>query len=538
MRKVGILVLMILLPLSPAVALTFDTLPSYQDEGMKLYTTGTRKIQEGDIIGAVEHLKKAVRLRPDLAEGFHNLGFAFEKTGDIPAAIAAYEKAVVLKPNYASALNNLGFLLATTEKDTIRAVRLCQQAIELEPNSANFRDSMGWACFKGGRIDEAVKHFQQAARLDPSFAKPRFNLGLCEFNRKNYAAAAREFSTAIQLDPGFLKAYIPLAVSFENLQMNNKALYVYQQALTKAPEGSGVRRHLDRQIKRLTDNSKSYYFSNVKQIQAGSKLAEFMKRKGKGSRMAQSRTSPSASLTAGNTTFTPLGNTGGGQVIIPPDSSVDLGMSLRPEPAIKTITSSVPRVHTPGSYQELSITQERELEKRYAVCHSYVERGLVSEAAAELERIIAAGGNSGIARQARNQLLRVRKLLDDRRGNQAEAHLAMGKDFFRAGKYDLAESEMNKAMSLDPANAEVHKDLALLHYNQGRLREAYEGSKKAIALDRTMKEAYIVLGSLYSKKGRIDDALRTLRKIRELPGGRDAVDELADRMINTLSAGT
>ena len=112
----------------------------------------------------------------------------------------------------------------------------------------------------------------------------------------------------------------------------------------------------------------------------------------------------------------------------------------------------------------------------------------------------------------------------------------MGKDFFRSGQYKLAENEFQKALLLDPENAETYKDLALLNYNQGKLQEAYEYSKKAIALNKSLKEAYIVLASLYSKKGRTDDAMRTLRTISEISGKRDAVDELAEKMMASLAS--
>lgn len=531
MRTRSLLILILWLTAGTAFGLTLDTLPNYQDAGMKLYVRGTQKLQDGDYLGAVEDLRQAVRTRPDMPDAFHNLGFAFEKTGDIKSAAAAYERAITLRPNYASALNNLGFLLSTNSTDVQKAVRLCQRAVQLDPTSPSFRDSLGWACYKAGQLNEATMNFRAASKLDPSFPKPHFNLGLCEFNRKNFAEAAREFAQAIQLSPGFLKAYIPLAVCYENLQQNGKALFVYQQALTKAPEGSNVKRHLDRQIKRLTKDSKSFYFSNVKQMQAGSKLSAFLTKKNRtgslsGNSKKQESFEASGNFTPVNSPSTPSGMGG----------FEDLAPISVPRPQLSAAAPS--RSYSLSTTEEITVDQERELEKRYSLCQSYIDRGLVSEAEKELGKIIAVGGSSSVARQSRSLLLKVRKMQDDRKKESADTHLAMGKDFFRAGKYDLAESELNKTLLMAPDCAEAHKDLALLYYNQNRQKEAYEESKRAIALDRGLKEAYIVLGSLYSKKGRVDDALRTLRKIRELPGDRDAVDDLAERMINTLSSGT
>ncbi|MFZ2957835.1 MAG: tetratricopeptide repeat protein [Candidatus Ozemobacteraceae bacterium] len=547
MRKIGLWVLFGWLTAVPLGALTLDALPDYQDAGMKMYVRGTQKLQAQDFVGAADDLRQAVRARPDLAEAFHNLGFALEKTGDLKGAAAAYERALGIKPTYASAMNNLGFLLATTEVDPQRAVQLCLRAVELEPSSANFRDSLGWACYKAGRIDDAVLHFKSAMKIDPTLPKPYFNLGLCEFNRKNFIEAARAFSNAIQINPGFIKAYIPLGVCYENMKQTNRALYVYQQALTKVPDGSPVKKHLNRQIKKITKDSKSYYFSNVKQIQASTKLADFIKRKGRtGNLMGSTGSKTTDSLDSNS--FTPVAAVPGASENSGGDISGGMGFDAGFDPGRSTSLSAAAPSYSlstvgnpalsPRSENDLTVAQERSLEKRYALCQSYLDRGLTQEAISDLQKIVNLGGSSNIARQARNLLLRARKVTDDRDRERAETHLSMGKDFIRSAKYDLADAEIRKAISLAPDNAEAHKDLALLHYNQGRLKEAYEESKRAIALDRTMKEAYVVLASLYSKKGRTEDAVRTLKRMRDLGGDRDAVDDLAERMMSSLSAGS
>lgn len=550
MHRLGLALLVLMLIGVPGLALTLDTLPNYQDAGMRLLVRGTQKLQAGDVVGAAQDLREAARLRPDMPEVFHNLGFAFEKSGDTRNAIKAYEKAIALNPNYAAALNNLGFLLATQEIDVQRAVQVCQRAVQLEPASVSFRDSLGWACYKAGRQDEAINHFRAALKADPNFFKSHFHLGFVEFTRKNYAEASRHFVAVLRLNPDYLKAYLPLAVCYEKTNQNGKALYVYQQALTKAPSGSPIRRHIEREVRRLTGESKSFYFSQVKQIQASSRLTEFLKRKGKASPGLEG---PAAVETSG--TFTPVAN------LPDPGLAFESGMpepaalsrpaapgrpraganadlaALSPAFATPLEAPARPVLRTSAATRSLSVEDERRLERQYSLAKSYLDRGLVTEAAAELNRILAVAGDSTVGRQARQLLLKVRKELDQRNQEAARTHLDMGKDFFRAGKYDMAEEQYRKALQLTPESAVAYKDLALLHYNQGRYKEAYEECKKAIALDRTLKEAYIVLGSLYNKKGRLDDALRALRRVREISGGsRDAVDDLAERMIASLTS--
>ena len=547
MKKLLVCLLFCFCASLPVFALSFDTLPQYQDEGMKLYVRGTGKLQEKDYVGAISDLRRAVKIRPDMSEAFHNLGFAFERAGDIKNAAKAYKRAIQLKPNYPSALNNLGFLLATTENDVNQAVMLCRKAVELQPNSASFRDSLGWACYKAGRASEAETQFLTALRLKPNFFKSHFNLGLLNFKQRNFMKAANHFKSAIKLNPGYLKAYIPLADCYEKQNQKSKALYVYRQALSKAPESAPIRRHLQKKVKKLTKQNKKYYFRNVKKIQGSSKLQEFLSRKSKGSLMAKNY-QPAPNPLESNGNFTPVSvasalEPASGFQMNNDIPAFETAQVIQPAPVRPQVKANKPANSWTDSYlkptllntPQLSVKQERELERKYSLSKSYIDRGLIREAEKELNGIINVAPNgSTIGRQSRNLLLKVRKRIEQKNDQLAATHKDMGKDFFRSGQYDMAEAEFKKALRLDPENAEVHKDVALLHYNLGNYKAAYEASKRAIALDRTLKEAYVVLGSLYAKKGRSEDALRTLRRVKEVSSNHDAVDELAERMIASI----
>lgn len=545
MKKLVLVGSMMLFLTIPAFSLSFDALPGYQDEGMKLYVRGTGKLQERNYVEAVSDLQRAVRLRPDIAEAFHNLGFAFERTGDIRNAARAYERAINLRPNYPSALNNLGFLLATSETEIEKAVMLCRKAVELQPNSASFQDSLGWALYKANRHAEAEKHFAAAIKIDPGFFKAHFNLGVLEFARNNFTSAATHFRNVISLNPAYLKAYIPLADCFEKLNDESRALHVYRQALTKAPDSDPIKKHIEKKVKQLSTASRQQYFSSAKRMQGSSKLSEFMERRNRSGELS-SRLNTPVSQTDVNTSFTPVSVAQqSSPVIAAPTMNLRSATSVRPESIqarnerdTNTVSSSysAASVRMPGAPRQISVSQERELERKYSLSKSYLDRGLVTEAANELNAIIRlAPETSMVSRQSRNLLLRVQKQMEEKSTSKALTHRDMGKDFFRSGQYQMAENEFNKALSLDPQNAEVNKDMALLYYNQGRYQEAYEQCKKAIALNRTLKEAYVVLASLYARKGRQDDALRTLRMVKEVSNRRDAVDELAEKMIASLA---
>ena len=57
---------------------------------------------------AIEALRKAIDLEPNLLDGHYTLADAFYHQGDLKNAVASYRRAIELKPDYAIAHYNLG----------------------------------------------------------------------------------------------------------------------------------------------------------------------------------------------------------------------------------------------------------------------------------------------------------------------------------------------------------------------------------------------------------------------------------------------
>ena len=73
-------------------------------------------------------------------------------------------------PEDISALNDLGYLWADQGRHVHRALEMVRRAVEAEPDNAAYRDSLGWAYYRLGRYQDAVRELEQAARgehLDP-----------------------------------------------------------------------------------------------------------------------------------------------------------------------------------------------------------------------------------------------------------------------------------------------------------------------------------------------------------------------------------
>ena len=71
---------------------------------------------QGKLEEAIASYRQAVRLKPDYAEAYNNLGNALKDQGKLEEAIASYQQALRLKPDYAEAHNNLGNALTRSRE--------------------------------------------------------------------------------------------------------------------------------------------------------------------------------------------------------------------------------------------------------------------------------------------------------------------------------------------------------------------------------------------------------------------------------------
>ncbi len=105
------------------------------------------------------------------------LGREYDLAGDWPHAKLALSSAVELGPDEADALNYYGYTLLTSGENNAEALRLIERASRLRPQDAAITDSLGWAMFKTGKIDDAIATLERAVAGDPTIAEIGRHLG-------------------------------------------------------------------------------------------------------------------------------------------------------------------------------------------------------------------------------------------------------------------------------------------------------------------------------------------------------------------------
>jgi tetratricopeptide (TPR) repeat protein len=91
------------------------------------------------------------------------LGALLEEAGRVADAEREFRKVLEQDPLDANALNYLGYMLADRGDRLPESIELIQRALKIEPENPAYLDSLGWALFKMGRLDEAEPPMTKAA---------------------------------------------------------------------------------------------------------------------------------------------------------------------------------------------------------------------------------------------------------------------------------------------------------------------------------------------------------------------------------------
>ncbi len=119
---------------------------------------------------------RAIKIRPEYASAYYNLGISFMRQGRFDAAAGAYRKALEIEPDNALALANLGTVLVWLDRPEEGLARL-ERAVELDRHQfRNATFQIGEALRKLGRYEEAAERYEQAMKVTPHHLGPRAGL--------------------------------------------------------------------------------------------------------------------------------------------------------------------------------------------------------------------------------------------------------------------------------------------------------------------------------------------------------------------------
>ena len=135
---------------------------------------GIALYKQGDILGAIEALRTAVKQHKNDGNAWLYLGLALNRRGNTKDARKAFETAVKLQPTSSTARTGLAYTLLLVNRSR-EAVREAVRALALEPQDPEAHYVIGVARLRDGEQSNALKEAEAALKISPTFS-PAFLL--------------------------------------------------------------------------------------------------------------------------------------------------------------------------------------------------------------------------------------------------------------------------------------------------------------------------------------------------------------------------
>lgn len=133
-----------------------------------LNSMGSIELSLGYLAEAIKSFQKAIKIYPQFAEAWFNLGNAFVKSSDLNSAEKAYLRAEKLSPELHQINNNLGNLFADQDRFD-QAIKHFDRASKKTNNlNQEYLCNLAWAQSTLGKFDESKINLQKTLEICPT----------------------------------------------------------------------------------------------------------------------------------------------------------------------------------------------------------------------------------------------------------------------------------------------------------------------------------------------------------------------------------
>ncbi|MEO0753682.1 MAG: tetratricopeptide repeat protein [Pseudomonadota bacterium] len=132
---------------------------------------------------------------------FFARGAARERMGNWAGAETDLQHALTLAPDNPEIMNHLGYGWVDRHRNLHQALIMLERAAELRPSAGEIIDSLGWAYYRLGRIDEAIAQLERAVSLSPTSFAANDHLGDAYWRAGRHLEATFQWERALSLGP-------------------------------------------------------------------------------------------------------------------------------------------------------------------------------------------------------------------------------------------------------------------------------------------------------------------------------------------------
>ena len=487
-RDVGVLAAALILWLDPAPA---------QDERLRhVYARAQAAQQAGDFQAAAIHYEELLRLRPNLAEAYVNLGSVYYQTREDTKAAAALERAIQLKPQLGAAPYFFLGVIASRQNDHEKAVRHLEASEQLDSSDLVVAYYLGEAYFANRQYSDAIAAFEKATSHIDFRADAHYYLS------KAYGALSKQTMDRLAEEyPDSFYIHLARGHYHEGRRNWHEAERAYQSALKRNP-GATHLADLEARHRWVARNAATdglagpppplpeegatmlgLLYRPPSEHEIDSLLREYRK-----------RLQPSAPMLA---------------------AAESIYRQAEEFQIASYLTARWINMNDPGSYRAHQLRAQL-----------HESRGETDDAVREYHAALRLKPDLQNVRFAIASLLWSLSRFEEARPeleaelrinpNHAEAHYVLGDILQVAGRNDEAKGHLLEALRLKPDLVEAHLAIERIYFAAGQLDKALDQMRTVVRIAPTNPTAHYRMSMLYRRLGRAEQALQELEVFQGL----------------------
>ncbi|MBF0466965.1 MAG: tetratricopeptide repeat protein [Nitrospirae bacterium] len=169
---------------------------------------------------AIMDFEKAIKINPNFADVYNNLGGVYVKKGDNDKALSYFNQAIRLDPKFGAALLNRAYLLCR-KGDYVQSIDDYTEVIKLITTKID---------------DDSISEYEKIVEINPMYREAHFNRGVAYFYMENYDSAIEDFSVNIKRDGTDIVAYEARAMAHIKKGAHNLAIDDFTEMIELDPD--------------------------------------------------------------------------------------------------------------------------------------------------------------------------------------------------------------------------------------------------------------------------------------------------------------
>lgn len=151
-----------------------NLLEQYPDDYQILFNLGEVNRVMNQQKDAIRYYNKALKVAPKAVKKdwtvYYALGMAYERNGQWKKAEEVLQKALKVSNRHPFVLNYLGYSWLQHNENSNEALYMIFEAYRQNPEDGHIMDSLGWALYRMGKYEDAIKVLERAAEYLPGNA--------------------------------------------------------------------------------------------------------------------------------------------------------------------------------------------------------------------------------------------------------------------------------------------------------------------------------------------------------------------------------